>query len=247
MAATSFSIGPDGWGFGTEDDPKIPRGSLRYQRNVLSNQIQWQTKDARAAGLHPLFALGKSGGVTPPAVVGGARSEASYQGTGKGQRSLEAAQLKLLEAQAAYYNSMANSAGAGSTTDVTGYQEGLDHTFDQIRKEQAAVRAFPIRKEPAMEVMTKIDDDSLQMGRHGAWKTYDVGPKGFPLRIESFVEPEELASLDQILSWPLVYYRNEKVIDAWAWKVFKEKSKIGKLGKFARFLFNMATSKVKGE
>jgi hypothetical protein len=243
MASSSFSIGPDGFSIGSSKDPGIPRGSLRYQRNVLSNQLQWQTQDARKAGLHPLFALGRSAGVTPPAAVGGQTTQASYQASPRGEKALQGAQLKLLEAQAAYYQSLANSAGAGSTTDVSGFQEGLDHTFQQIRNEQAGVQAFPIRKEPAMEVMTKLDDDSLQMGRHGAWKTYNIGTKNYPLAIESHVAPEELFSLDQVMSWPMVYYRNEKAIDAWAWKVFKDKSNIGKLSKFARFLLKMATSK----
>lgn len=92
--------------------------SEAMQREFAQNGIRWRTEDAKAAGLHPLFALGGSGATFTPSAAtinfdnGGAHlgrglSEAG-QNLGRAvaaqqtpdQRALAAAQLKALEANA---------------------------------------------------------------------------------------------------------------------------------------------------
>lgn len=44
----------------------------QFQMDMAKNQIQWRAADAKAAGIHPLYALGPTGmSYSPPAVVGG--------------------------------------------------------------------------------------------------------------------------------------------------------------------------------
>lgn len=43
----------------------------QYNREVMQNQIQWRTADAKAAGVHPIYALGAPAVSFAPSVAGG--------------------------------------------------------------------------------------------------------------------------------------------------------------------------------
>lgn len=50
---------------------KFNMAQLQFQKDMAHNQIQWRTADAKAAGLHPLFALGASPYSASPIPVSG--------------------------------------------------------------------------------------------------------------------------------------------------------------------------------
>lgn len=92
--------------------------SNAYQREFAQSGIRWRVEDAKAAGLHPLYALGGPGAsYTPPPVTVGAgdsfaragqhlASAAARQQTAS-ERALTNAQLATLQAQANRDNAQA--------------------------------------------------------------------------------------------------------------------------------------------
>lgn len=106
---------------------------VALQREFAQNGIRWKVADAKAAGLHPLHALGASTASYTPSIsvtdgLGNAMSEAG-QGLGRAinaqqtqsERSLQQAQLAHLEAQtrkedamSAYYASEASRTAQAS-------------------------------------------------------------------------------------------------------------------------------------
>lgn len=90
---------------------KAAKRAYRYQRKLLSNQIQWKVADAKKAGIHPLYALGAQsasysspidGGPNPGEgimqagqAIGGAVSRIG----GRGERKEQALRNQLLAAQ----------------------------------------------------------------------------------------------------------------------------------------------------
>lgn len=107
---------------GAEDErhlqEQMHRENVALQKEFAQHGIRWRVEDAKAAGLHPLYALGAAGasyspssyvgGTSPKEHIGRALSEAGQnlsravaaQETEQ-QRKLGAAQLKVLEGQAA--------------------------------------------------------------------------------------------------------------------------------------------------
>lgn len=104
--------------------------NAELQREFAQHGVRWRVEDAKAAGLHPLYALNSGGAAYAPNAVaidtydGGAKAVSDMgqnvsravaaQETGD-QRTLKQAQLRVLEAQAgkddaqaAYYRSEAN-------------------------------------------------------------------------------------------------------------------------------------------
>lgn len=91
---------------------RTARENLAYQREFAQKGIQWRVEDAKAAGLHPLFALGaQTPSYSPAQTVGsGVGKSLSEAGQAIGnavarqqtaeQQQLAAAQLRLLQAQA---------------------------------------------------------------------------------------------------------------------------------------------------
>lgn len=55
----------------------LAREQIAYQKELARNQIQWRVQDAKAAGLHPLAALGVSGSSYSPVSIGGASYDTS--------------------------------------------------------------------------------------------------------------------------------------------------------------------------
>lgn len=55
---------------GGKDAKKAVKKQYKYQKEFAKNQLQWRVQDAKAAGLHPLFALGGGGGTSPTFMAG---------------------------------------------------------------------------------------------------------------------------------------------------------------------------------
>lgn len=64
-----------------EQNLQLAREQLAYQKELAKNQIQWRVNDAKAAGLHPLAALGVSPMSYAP--VSGSAVGADYAGVGQ--------------------------------------------------------------------------------------------------------------------------------------------------------------------
>lgn len=64
-----------------EQNLQLAREQIAYQKELAKNQIQWRVDDAKAAGLHPLAALGVSPMSYSP--VSGSAVGADYSGVGQ--------------------------------------------------------------------------------------------------------------------------------------------------------------------
>lgn len=120
------SSGGGGW-----DAEDSFSANAALQKEFAQHGIRWRVEDARAAGVHPLYALGAGGAAAAPISVMDAPQEdwrlRMGQDLGRAvtaqmdpmQRRLQEAQLKVLESEAAKNNALAlaavGSKGATST------------------------------------------------------------------------------------------------------------------------------------
>ena len=78
------------------ESTKLTREQMAMQRQQFDAQmdesIQRRVKDAKAAGLHPLFALGASPGASPTATIGGQSDSGNLLGEGIGRAARHVAQ-----------------------------------------------------------------------------------------------------------------------------------------------------------
>lgn len=99
-------------GGGSWQQLAIMREQAQLQREFAQNGIQWRVADAKAAGIHPLYALGGSGASYSPSAVsvgtgGGADLGRDLANMGQGLgRAVAAASSKEDRADAAYQSQM---------------------------------------------------------------------------------------------------------------------------------------------
>jgi hypothetical protein len=106
---------------------KANKDNEANQREFAQMGIQWKVADAKAAGLHPLYALGGSGATYSPSaqpLMSGADASRAMQSIGQGD--LHKAQLRVLEAQAEKDFALASAARS-----------------EQARADQAALSNIP--------------------------------------------------------------------------------------------------------
>lgn len=128
-----------GAAIGALSQQKANRDNEQTQREFAQSGIRWRVEDAKAAGLHPLYAIGGSGATYTPSaqpVFNGAElgqnlSRAASAFSSSSEQQLKAANLKALEAQAdrdfaaaQAYRSEAARLGQSQTPPVS--QEDLD-------------------------------------------------------------------------------------------------------------------------
>lgn len=95
------------------EDSATDQANLNYERQkeFAQSGIQWRVKDAQAAGVHPLYAIGGGGAAFSPnpITIGGSDgsfdqmgqslSRAALAGMSDDDKSLHSAQLRLIESQ----------------------------------------------------------------------------------------------------------------------------------------------------
>lgn len=97
--------------FNRNDAKKQAQRNENLQREFAQNSIRWRVSDAKAAGLHPLYALGGGGATYSPAPIqthlgsalqsaGQDLARAAAAPTDTGERAIREAQLKALDAAA---------------------------------------------------------------------------------------------------------------------------------------------------
>lgn len=147
------------------------RKQLDYQKKYLKGAPSWQVEGAKAAGLHPLFAMGQSASApTPSSVIPGQAIERPSQG----QKALQAlssglavygqlkSQERLNNAQADYYASMAkvnNQPGLDADKSTAG---AVAQAFPY--KGERGVPHTPPHKGPALVEVTQPDGTVSRIG-----------------------------------------------------------------------------------
>lgn len=196
--------------------------SLAAQREFAQHGIRWRVEDAKAAGLHPLYATGAMGAsYTPGTVVGGGGSGSNrFQQAGQDisravqaqqtpeERALHAATLKTMEAaaardfaQASYWTSEAarkgQSAGVAAAFPVRDASRGLEAV--DIDKVQAA---------PDQMISPRAGQPDITAGRgHSGWREYNLGAFRMLAPVNEEGWSEGLESMP-ISMWPQFLKRN---------------------------------------
>lgn len=153
--------------------------NMAMQREFAQNGIRWRVEDARAAGLHPLYALtGQTAAATPSTLnfdnsnaLGRGIAEAgqyvgravSAQAT-QHEKDMQAAQLEALKqrtatdfAQASYYNALAANVGQQRSP-------GLDNVVTGAYGNNVQTQAYnrpTIEAHPLFRDAVKLDPDAM--------------------------------------------------------------------------------------
>lgn len=182
------------------------------QREFAQQGVRWRVEDAKAAGVHPLFALGGSGAsFSPSALVGGNPNEHLGRGLSEMGQNLQRAvaaqetpdqrlQRELaLEAQlagitkdyaqASYWQSMAaqtrqaNRASAGMPGIVT-------QPFRRGTIEEKKLLDI-IDPNPSKQTSARSEDMSVEAARNPLHQEWTITPYGLKMRLPKSDEPME--------------------------------------------------------
>lgn len=209
------------------------------QREFAQSGIRWRVEDAKAAGLHPLFALGGAGATYTPQPISLMTPDQSGLGRGlaeagqnvsraiqaqqtAAERQLQALQLGLLHAQvqkefaiASYYRSEA-ARNRQTAIQASGIPEGTV-TVGELGQ---------VKVVPDEQISVRPEEKHVTAGEHGAWREYTIGTiNGKEVRMLAPVNDEGwtegLESLP-IYMWPALYRANvEKYGKEWTSRMFK--------------------------
>ena len=153
---------------------------------TMDESIRRRVADAKAAGLHPLFALGGSAGASPTASIPGQSPTGSFLGEGIAQagQALRRALDPLTLAQVKQADSAANRNEAeAALLRSQAKRAEIDANSHAVRTyaalETAAQKGTPIPPRLAFKSSEQIrsmrNDPATVAGKHPAWRKYKFG------------------------------------------------------------------------
>ena len=205
------------------------------QREFAQNSIQWKTKDAKAAGLHPLYALGS--GATPyspttysssmgPALASAGQSVANAYIRRDAQKNTDrqfnksvsdsnfmrkmAQDQMILEQQKLRseinYNNMLAASIAARASQASNSQQ--DTTVPGITDEDAPLRGGLVQEEPVRIPSPSKKNPSHTAGISPGWRLVNLGPINAvtPYSEEGWGEDLNLSKLGVIAAATTAYY-----------------------------------------
>jgi len=175
--------------------------NYQAQKEFAQMGLQWKVADAKAAGLHPLAALGGAGASFSPSFQAG-QSNSDYSGIGEGisqlingqntkraeaatktdtekqleQLSLERAQLqnRLLEGQVQNeWASLMGQPGQPSFPTVGAQSPSVSNSRSPVPR---AAPSGSIQSSPSKSISAVTGDKGLEAARTPGYKTYDITP-----------------------------------------------------------------------
>lgn len=220
----------------------------RMQREFAQHGVRWRVEDAKAAGLHPLFALGANvsqASPNPPMSFENRSGEILAEGFGRmGQnlsraaraqgtpeeRALQAAQLAAVgaatkrdEAQAAYYYSLA---AREDQARVASKPIPMGVMTQPVHRSQVESRQIDdlIQGQPDMQTSVRREDPSVTSGLHGALREYTITPGGLRMRLPYSEEgPGEALENIPWYAWPaMIQHQRGYYGDDWGTRFLKE-------------------------
>lgn len=183
-----------GGAIGSKSNQKIADQNARLQKEFAQEGISWKVKDAKAAGIHPLYALGASTNAYSPSFIGGqnpmgsaiseasshlaegyAKSKAPPPGTPQG--AIGRAQLRAINAQA-------QRDEAAAIRDLSAAKR--EQQMQNVSQDTAvyADRAVPgqVQAVPSQSVSASKKDAGTEAGSTPYFKKYNIrtGKDGTP-------------------------------------------------------------------
>lgn len=210
---------------------KDQRAADAYNKTIWSredNRIQRTVADARAAGIHPLFALGGatgggSGSSAPPPsgnYVGNALKYIRTRGNDKTRATQSSLVDKSLIAQAT-----ANTRLSNARADEVEWQlnNSINKRAEGISNSE---QDGPVNMEPVTRFHPVKGKPHLLPGEQPAWTTHRIYPD---LAIRA--PAQEVSEIfESVAMWPMIYEENYKAINKWIhsaqgrnWKALKKR------------------------
>lgn len=233
---------------------KANKDNENLQREFAQNGIRWKVEDAKAAGLHPLYALGGMGATATPSaqpiMTGQDLSRAAQAFTTSTEQEIQKAQLEVLKAQADKDYALASAARSAEAREAQQamFPQGSVEITPIPRPGTTTVQELPpllpgqgsgnpladrrIKMKADEVTAMKPGDRSVSAGSHSAFQEYYV-TENLPMLLPRSDEgPSE--SLESIAwwQWPIILQRNrEKYGDGWI-NQFYQQMVLGKNPKF---------------
>lgn len=167
--------------------------NAKEQRRFARNGITWKVKDAKRAGVHPLFALGaQTASFTPSyqspdySFIGQAAGAAADRKTAEKQMQLNErlldSQIKKMDAEARYWDAAAQGAGAAAGGKKLSNDTGTLHSMNQAQQTPAlSIGGNIIHTDPGFSDAQSYEDrwgeiggiilGAINMGAD-AWETF---------------------------------------------------------------------------
>lgn len=149
--------------FGSSKADKAAEENIKLQREFAQQGIRWKVEDAKAAGIHPLFALGAQTTAFQPVSVGGA----DWGTTGQNIGSAMGAMLTPKEKQDGFAKTVQN---------LTLEKMGLEN---EVLRSQLRLQLQPGRG-PGMPVPRSIDGQGSTTMTTAGGVTVNVNPANTP-------------------------------------------------------------------
>lgn len=208
-ATTAAAIGAGASLLGGAISARNARGinasNAALSREFAQHGIRWRVADAKAAGLHPLSVLGSnSPSYYPSQAVGDMGQAVSQAGQQVAQGVLAKAQLRVMNAQANYYDALAFRALAPMSQapeqvgGIATQEEGTETT-----------KSGQIRVKPDEVTSASKANPGMTAGIHPFWQRANIGP--FQVLHPRTDEPGDMDFLGWIAA----------VVGTFAWKVGK--------------------------
>lgn len=189
VIAGAFNIG--GGLLGAAQNRQSQRAGYDFQREVLKNSIQWRMADARAAGVHPLAAMGMMPAASSPVVLGETMSDSmakAGQSFGRAvsseDKSMEIAQVELLNAQkkntemetqikAAELAKMTQTPTTGIMPESGGVLQGMGQA-PEVPAGNSGTHVMDLKAPPIMDSSER--GSHVQAGVIPGWSTMRIHP-----------------------------------------------------------------------
>jgi len=195
--------------FGRKSQSSANAKNAALQREFAQNTIQWRVKDAQAAGISPLAALGASTTSAAPSYVG------ADPGAG-----ITRAGARIGQALSNQGQNQANILNTQASTDLIQQQILASKQAMAIEAANRTQDGQDVNLVPDLVTRARPGDPSVSAGMgHPGWKNVDVG--GGLGRLD--IPGDELNEvLEAPAAWPLVYLANKNKINKWimsgAWR-----------------------------
>lgn len=206
---------------------------VNFQRESMQNGIRWRVADAKAAGLHPLFALGANLPTPSPIVLGDqlgpAMAEASQNiGHALSKFSDQNARTReMLENNLLYKQMEEIDARKAAILSDTAIKENQYYaSLDAAGKPGLGVQPEgQVPNVPGGQGMIDLKPQDqysakpgtgIVAGRHPAYQLYDLNGRPIILPWTASESPEEIISEMNPLTWAALLNRNRQFFgDAW--------------------------------
>lgn len=157
---------------------KLAKDQFEYQKTLNKNQIQYKVADAKAAGLHPLYALGSSANFSPTSYTPTGQSET---GSALGRGIAEAGrQVGNLVGQQGLIQSQIGANDAAAERDYAASALALSN-MKRAEDEANSRQDFDInvepdfKKQPVPKIPTRKLESGTQKGTQPFFTEYDLG------------------------------------------------------------------------